>query len=110
MRKLNSKCYIFIFRDKLYATQGRTDVENPIVDAVIKQCPNLVDRISDPTAARLSGDDIIRILCEEQCEEMKKSGKNIIIRNKQDELLYSDTNNVQFSITSYSEDFSHLNF
>ena len=73
---------IYIFREKLYATQGRTDVENPIVDAVIKQCPNLAERISDPTAARLSGDDIIRILCEEQCEEMKKSGKNITIRNK----------------------------
>ena len=54
-------------------------VQNPIAEAVIKQCPHLSDQfdafeafISDTN--RLSGDDILRILCEQQCEERIKSG------------------------------------
>ena len=55
-------------------------VQNPIAEAVIKQCPNLSDQfdafeafISDTN--RLSGDDILRILCEQQCEEKLNSGR-----------------------------------
>ena len=55
-------------------------VQNPIAEAVIKQCPNLSDQfdafqafVSDTN--RLSGDDILRILCEQQCEEQINSGK-----------------------------------
>ena len=51
-------------------------VQNPIADAVIKQCPDLSDQfdydINDTN--RLSGEDILRILCEQQCEEQIKSG------------------------------------
>ena len=56
-------------------------VQNPIAEAVIKQCPNLSDQfdafeafISSDTN-RLSGDDILRILCEQQCEEQIDSGR-----------------------------------
>ena len=55
-------------------------VQNPIAEAVIKQCPNLSDQF-DPFEAfvsdanRLSGDDILRILCEQQCEEKINSGR-----------------------------------
>ena len=67
--------YDICFREKLYATKLKTEY-NPIADAVINQCPNLSDQIYDPLARRLSGSDILRILCDEQCEEEKKSGMN----------------------------------
>ena len=58
-------------------------VQNPIAEAVIKQCPNLSDQfeafeafISDTN--RLSGDDILRILCEQQCEEQIDSGRKSV--------------------------------
>ena len=66
--------YYICFREKLYATKLKTDY-NPISDAVINQCPNLSDQIYDPFASRLSGSDILRILCDEQCEKQKKSGR-----------------------------------
>ena len=69
--------YNICFREKLYATKLKTDY-NPIADAVINQCPNLSDQIYDPFSSRLSGTDILRILCDEQCEEQKKSGRNNI--------------------------------
>ena len=75
--------YDICFREKLYATKLKTEY-NPIADAVINQCPNLSDQIYDPLASRLSGSDILRILCDEQCEEEKKSGRNdtIIAQHK----------------------------
>ena len=52
-------------------------VQNPIAEAVIKQCPNLSDQFEDDLndTNRLSGDDILRILCEQQCEEQINSGR-----------------------------------
>ena len=56
-------------------------VQNPIAEAVIKQCPNLSDQFDDNLSDnlsdtnRLSGDDILRILCEQQCEEQINSGR-----------------------------------
>ena len=71
--------YNLCFREKLYATKLKTEY-NPIADAVINQCPNLSDQIYDPSASRLSGTDILRILCDEQCEEQKKSGRDNTLR------------------------------
>ena len=94
----NTLFLISISREKLYAIQWRREewtlsngnwtmkkvVQNPIAEAVIKQCPNLSDKfeaieafISDTN--RLSGDDILRILCEQQCEEQIDSGRNIVV-------------------------------
>ena len=51
-------------------------VQNPIADAVIKQCPDLSEQFDNDIndKNRLSGEDILRILCEQQCEEQIKSG------------------------------------
>ena len=51
--------------------------QNPIAEAVIKQCPNLSDQFENDLSDtnRLSGDDILRILCEQQCEEKINSGR-----------------------------------
>ena len=51
-------------------------VQNPIADAVIKQCPDLSDQFDNDfnDTNRLSGEEILRILCEQQCEEQIKSG------------------------------------
>ena len=51
--------------------------KNPIADAIIKQCPNLSDQLYDLSANRLSGADILRILCDKQCGQPKESGKHI---------------------------------
>ena len=52
-------------------------VQNPIADAVIKQCPDLSDQFDNNfnDTNRLSGEDILRILCEQQCEEQMDSGR-----------------------------------
>ena len=79
-----------MLREKLYATNLTTQQwtlnegewrmdqmeENPIADAIIKQCPNLSNQLYDPKANRLSGADILRILCDQQCRQQKESGKN----------------------------------
>ena len=66
---------MIIFSEKLYATNFGD--ENPIADAVIKQCPHLSQEISKPDGYgnRLSGNEILNILCEGQCEEQKNYGK-----------------------------------
>ena len=51
--------------------------ENPIADAIIKQCPNLSDQLYDPMANPLSGADILRILCDKQCGQQRESGNHI---------------------------------
>ena len=55
-------------------------VQNPIADAVIKQCPDLSDQFDNDfnDTNRLSGEDILRILCEQQCEEQIKSGMGFL--------------------------------
>ena len=55
-------------------------VQNPIAEAVIKQCPNLSDQFDNDfnDTNRLSGDDILRILCEQQCEEQIDSGRKSV--------------------------------
>ena len=66
---------MIIFSEKLYATSFGD--ENPIADAVIKQCPHLSEEISktEGVEKRLSGNEILNILCEGQCEEQKNYGK-----------------------------------
>ena len=66
---------MIIFSEKLYATSFGD--ENPIADAVIKQCPHLSEEISktEGVEKRLSGNEIFNILCEGQCEEQKNYGK-----------------------------------
>ena len=66
---------MIIFSEKLYATSFGD--ENPIADAVIKQCPHLSEEISNTEGVekRLSGNEILNILCEGQCEEQKNYGK-----------------------------------
>ena len=62
----------FYFSDKLYATNIYD--ENPILDAVIQQCPTLKEEIHSPYAKRLSGNEILNIICDGQCEEPKSYG------------------------------------
>ena len=66
---------MIIFSEKLYATSFGD--ENPIADAVIKQCPHLSEEITKTEGyeKRLSGNEILNILCEGQCEEQKNYGK-----------------------------------
>ena len=54
-------------------------VQNPIAEAVIKQCPNLSDQFDDylNDTNSLSGDHILRILCEKQCEEQINLGRKL---------------------------------
>ena len=62
----------FYFSEKLYATNIYD--ENPILDAVIKQCPALKEEIHSPFGKRLSGNEILDIICDGQCEEPKSYG------------------------------------
>jgi hypothetical protein len=61
--------------------------ENPIVDEVSKQCPEIADERSNPYAKRLTGEEILNIICEANCtrlQEMKdhdKHEKGIIFKN-----------------------------
>ena len=75
IRKFAYKGTMIIFSEKLYATSFGD--ENPIADAVIQQCPHLSEEISKPDGygKRLSGNEILNILCEGQCEEQKNYGK-----------------------------------
>ena len=62
----------FYFSEKLYATNIYD--ENPILDAVVKQCPALKEEIHSPYENRLSGNEILDIICDGQCEEPKSYG------------------------------------
>ena len=78
-----------IFSEKLYATSFGD--ENPIADAVIQQCPHLSEEISKPDGygKRLSGNEILSILCEGQCAEQKNYGKgNHIVLNTSKIVLF----------------------
>ena len=44
------------------------------MDAVIKQCPALKEEIHSPYGKRLSGNEILDIICDGQCEEPKSYG------------------------------------
>lgn len=52
---------------KYYATTGYD--KNPIADAVAKQCPKIAEEQKSGYAKRLSGDEILNIICEETCEK-----------------------------------------
>ena len=41
---------------------------NPIVKAVTKICPEIAQEGENPYSKRLSGDELLNILCEEKCE------------------------------------------
>ena len=46
--------------------------DNPLVNAIARQCPKIAEEQKNPTAKRLSGDEILNILCEENCERLDK--------------------------------------
>ena len=50
-------------REKFYADT----FENPIQNAVFKQCPDLYNELNDPYAIQLSGVEILNMLCEKNC-------------------------------------------
>lgn len=50
-------------KEKLYAET----YDNPIRDAVHKQCPEIAYELSNPYASKLTGDEILNVLCEENC-------------------------------------------
>ena len=69
----------FLYREKFYANS----YENPIVEKVTEQCPYLVKSLHEPYAKPLTGDEILNILCEEDCtrsaeekHHKKENGKN----------------------------------
>ena len=62
----------FHFSEKLYATNIYD--ENPILDTVVKQCPTLKEEIHSPYGKLLSGNEILDIICDGQCEEPKSYG------------------------------------
>ena len=68
--------------------------KNPIADAIIKQCPNLSDQLYDPMANRLSGADILRILCDKQCGQQRESGKHIKSCSTTNKYLIQMTNSL----------------
>ena len=45
--------------------------ENPIVEAVGKQCPDIADEQRNPYAKRLTGDEILNIICEKNCTRIQ---------------------------------------
>jgi hypothetical protein len=67
---LNS--FSFHQREKYYATSYR----NPIADAVAKQCPKIAEEQTSPYAKRLSGDELLNVLCEDSCEKLDKVKHN----------------------------------
>ena len=71
MRKSMVNTY-FYSSEKLYATNIYD--ENPILDAVIKQCPTLKEEIHNPYGKLLSGNEILDIICDGRCEEPKSYG------------------------------------
>ena len=69
----NARLHVnFHFSEKFYATNIYD--ENPILDAVVKQCPTLKEEIHSPYGKRLSGNEILNIICDGQCEEPKSYG------------------------------------
>ena len=73
----------FLNREKFYTPT----YENPLVDAMEKQCPDLKknkkSKFDPPTITkRLSGEEILNILCNGACEILKEeesSGKLKIV-------------------------------
>ena len=39
------------------------------------QCPHLAKELNNPYERRLGGDEILKILCEGQCEQQKTYGR-----------------------------------
>ena len=65
--------WVYTCREKLYATTFEEN--NPIADAVTTQCPHLAKQLHNPYERRLGGDEILKILCEGQCEQQKTYGR-----------------------------------
>ena len=57
------------FREKLYAETS----ENPLVDAIKRQCPKLAFNLGQGDTQLLNGEEILHILCEEKCERLQES-------------------------------------
>ena len=68
-------CFDIHFREKLY----EISFKNPIKDGILRKCPQMADELEDPYAKRLSGGEILNILCEEKCDrlqDIKPKGKS----------------------------------
>ena len=53
-------------REKFYASI----YYNPLVNAVAKQCPEIAKNQRTPYEKRLTGDEIINVLCNKNCERL----------------------------------------
>ena len=72
---VNFMCFDIHFREKLY----EISFKNPIKDGILRKCPQMADELEDPYAKRLSGGEILNILCEEKCDrlqDIKPKGKS----------------------------------
>ena len=72
---IDFKCFDIHFREKLY----EISFKNPIKDGILRKCPQMADELEDPYAKRLSGSEILNILCEEKCDrlqDIKPKGKS----------------------------------
>ena len=54
---------IFFIREKFQAHS----YDNPIKDAVLKECPEVSHELNDHYGSKLSGDKILNILCNDRC-------------------------------------------
>ena len=55
--------------------------ENPIVDEVSKQCSEIADERRNPYAKRLTGEEILNIICEANCTRLKEEKGCIMHKN-----------------------------
>ena len=64
---ISFKCFDIHFREKLY----EISFKNPIKDGILRKCPQMADELEDPYSKRLSGSEILSILCEEKCDRQQ---------------------------------------
>ena len=55
--------------------------KNTVVDAVLEQCPELRTELRNPRAKELSGEEILNILCEQNCTRLRNSNTPSYGRN-----------------------------
>ena len=61
-----NKVFFICRREKFYASI----YYNPLVNAVAKQCPEIAKNQRTPYEKRLTGDEIINVLCNKNCERL----------------------------------------
>ena len=79
-------CIIFQNKKTLFDLLNREKLEaksyeNPIRDAVLKQCPEVAEGLFTPYGSNLSGDEILSILCEATCPRSTNHGGKLTLFN-----------------------------